>query len=1295
MWTRILGQLRAAIGHEYRIEGELGRGGMAVVYLATELALRRRVAIKVLSPALVAGEALAERFRHEALTVAQLDHPNIVRIYRVGHADEIQFFVMSFVSGTSLERLIETGGPLPLPSARSILAQVASALAFAHRRGIIHRDVKPGNILVDQDGNAVVTDFGIAKAAASSNLSQVGTTLGTPRYMSPEQCFAGQLTGASDQYSLGIVAYEMLTGRPPFAGNEFALMQAHTTQPPPPLHARRHDCPADMEQAVLRMLAKSPELRWPTLAAAMTAMQARPFDEEDPRRDELIALVTQAQAGAPAPGLPSPGPLPTTAPRTPTPPPSPPAQPSTEALDLEVGETYELTADAADDVPVTWRSSNPAVATVDPVAGIVTGAGPGTAVVVADVGGETADILVRVTPAVAASVSLEPGSATLEIGSSIQLQVTVLDRRGGILHPELRWTTTTPELISVSDRGRVTARAAGRGLVRVACDGAEAQVSIEVTPVAVVGIEVTPPPQTIHVGDCFRLAASALDRANRPLTDRSVTWKSSNSEVARIGADGTVTTLGAGSCTLQATCEGRVAEVSITVQRIGVARIVIEPLPGPLQVKQAIALRTQPTGPNGETLSTKVSWRSLDPAVAKVSNDGRLTGVRPGQTTLVATAEGVEASLTVDVVAAPEAPSKVRSGAMGRRSALIGGGALALLGVMYLLLRTPDRAAPTTTIDSGPVTTAPAITVVATPPTPVAPAAHEPGRAPVARLKVAGGMTILNKGDTSALVATPVDAKGSPVPDAPVRWRSDRPRILSVDSLTGRAVARDTGSARVTAMSAERTASIAVTVTSTRERGARLVVTSPRDSLRMRETMTLTAELLSATGTSLAGRKVRWTSSSPGVGRVSQEGLLTGVSPGIVTITASAEGVQSTQRVVVTAAVALPDEKVAVVDAGNTQPTAATGGGAPTPASTQGPRPGDSTKAAVPSPVPMEAPSAEFLMSRRVFAGRDYSCAGQEGALLCWGRGRTRPAAVGGYSRAAIGSAHACGLAGSQVSCWGSNKDGQLGTADGTPGKVVAPKSFQQVVAGSDHTCGLATDGSTWCWGKNDLGQLGDGSTSSRKEPVEVKGGHAFRSLAAGHSHTCGLGEDGVAYCWGDNFSGAVGTNLTQAEPEPVAVAKGLTFRAVYASGQQTCGLAADGQAYCWGDNAYGQLGQGNRSERNKPGKPVQRGIKFSELSMGERHTCGLSGQQLYCWGNNEHGQLGIDASGEKFRQVPTESAVGHEIAMMAAGATHTCAVAVGGETLCWGDNRRGQLGDGGTETRPSAAGVRAPDNRK
>ncbi|HKT08722.1 MAG TPA: serine/threonine-protein kinase, partial [Gemmatimonadaceae bacterium] len=268
-------RVTTAVGDAYQVNAEVGRGGMAVVYRAMDVRLKRLVAIKVLPPELAFREDVRRRFLREAQTAAQLSHPNIVPIYSVDERDGIVFFVMGLVDGESLAARLSRG-PLSIADARRIVADVAGALAYAHAHGVVHRDVKPDNILLEREGDRpMVTDFGIARAVeADSRLTVTGIAVGTPAYMSPEQALGERdVDGRADIYSLGVVAYQALSGVLPFqAANTPAMMMKHISETPRPLRSLRPDVPPPLEGAIARALVKRPEDRWPTATAFRDAV---------------------------------------------------------------------------------------------------------------------------------------------------------------------------------------------------------------------------------------------------------------------------------------------------------------------------------------------------------------------------------------------------------------------------------------------------------------------------------------------------------------------------------------------------------------------------------------------------------------------------------------------------------------------------------------------------------------------------------------------------------------------------------------------------------------------------------------------------------------------------------------------------------------------------------------------------------------------------------------------------------------------------------------------------------------
>jgi serine/threonine-protein kinase len=248
----------------YQIVGELGRGGMAVVYRAFQPSLNRYVAIKVLPPHLGFDQEFVKRFQREALASAKLRHPNIVVIHDVGHQQGIYFIVMELLEGHTLKQIVEEEGALPVDRADRIAEQVAAALDYAHQQGFVHRDVKPANIFVGKDDHTTLTDFGIAKAASEAQqLTRTGMLMGTPEYMSPEQAEGGEVDYRTDLYALGVVLYQMLVGQVPFQGTTpHAILHAVIYEPPPPLRQTRPNLSPAIESVVLKAIDKRPERRY-------------------------------------------------------------------------------------------------------------------------------------------------------------------------------------------------------------------------------------------------------------------------------------------------------------------------------------------------------------------------------------------------------------------------------------------------------------------------------------------------------------------------------------------------------------------------------------------------------------------------------------------------------------------------------------------------------------------------------------------------------------------------------------------------------------------------------------------------------------------------------------------------------------------------------------------------------------------------------------------------------------------------------------------------------------------------
>jgi serine/threonine-protein kinase len=310
--------LTSLIGQQlgrYEIQEEIGRGGMARVYRAHDTLLHRTVALKVLAPQLALDTEYIRRFKREAIIAASLRHPNIVTIFDVSENEGLHYIAMEYIRGRTLHAIINERGALGLSYAVAIIAQVAAALDYAHSRDAVHRDIKPHNIMIDADGGVLLTDFGIAQAPETrgegERLTRTGIFMGTPEYISPEQASAQRVDGRSDLYSLGITAYEVITGTVPFSGATPQLMIAHLQTPPPSLATFDPSQPPELDIVLARALAKNPERRFATGAAFVAALRivAQKYDMLPVTPEQLSELAlprepqvaSAATAGAPDP----------------------------------------------------------------------------------------------------------------------------------------------------------------------------------------------------------------------------------------------------------------------------------------------------------------------------------------------------------------------------------------------------------------------------------------------------------------------------------------------------------------------------------------------------------------------------------------------------------------------------------------------------------------------------------------------------------------------------------------------------------------------------------------------------------------------------------------------------------------------------------------------------------------------------------------------------------------------------------------------------------------------------------
>jgi alpha-tubulin suppressor-like RCC1 family protein/predicted Ser/Thr protein kinase len=410
----------------------------------------------------------------------------------------------------------------------------------------------------------------------------------------------------------------------------------------------------------------------------------------------------------------------------------------------------------------------------------------------------------------------------------------------------------------------------------------------------------------------------------------------------------------------------------------------------------------------------------------------------------------------------------------------------------------------------------------------------------------------------------------------------------------------------------------------------------------------------------------------------SSSGVMQGVSQGVVL------GAGMADRAGI--AGSFPSESPALASvlpdtngSGTDVPLAVVVGGAPA----VGGSPTTGTRRLVPEPTPpaLARTPSNGSAAERVIEAPPVAAAAPTAAAA------SVPAPPVARSRARIvtGGRHTCLLASDgRGYCWGSNDRGQLGTGStgraSTPVLVASARRFASVAPGLSHSCALDTGGAAWCWGENSHGQLGDRTTTSRDTPTRVSGDRELAFIAAGASHSCGLDANGAAWCWGANGAGQLGDGETQDRSAPVAVKASRRFVSLHAGWNFTCALDADRRATCWGEDGSGQLGDGGSAIRRTP-VSVQGRLSFASLGAGNAHVCGVTSDgEAYCWGGNASGQLGDGSTTN--RPAPVRVSSASAFAMVTTGAVHSCALTVDGEAFCWGRNTYGQLGDGGTQDR-------------
>ncbi len=879
---------------------------MAVVYKGVDRKLERRVAIKVMDPRLSLTPGMAQRFLQEARIAARLQHPNIIVVHDVRQNDEIIYFVMSLIDGIGVDELCEQ--PIPVEQARWILLQASRALAYAHSEDIVHRDIKPANILLNGKGDVVLTDFGIAKALGETGLTQSGTQVGTPLYMSPEQ-FSGVAVGpAADQYALGVTAYQMIAGRPPFSGDLYQLIAAHGNKAPEPLLKLRPECPAFLANAVMRMLEKNPADRWPSLDELVEVLGTNVAMDGGTDRRRLAETVRARRSEAVRPGDMTPvTPIARTERMVVTILPPGATIFVSGTLDFRANVSLD-TGQSLPGANVMWSSSDESVLRVQPN-GTVVGYSPGTAVIRASVNGGFSDAVVRVEAAPIARLSLSAPQLTMRIGDLVQPSVVALDVNGVERSDvALAWISRSPGIADIVAPGVVRAITAGTAVIDVSYGNIRRSIDIAVARRQVTSIQVTGTTPSLQMGESVELRAESFDDLGARVDGVPVRWTSSAPAVVHVDSTGRALAISPGRARVTASVDDATTEFELVSLDLPIGSIQLTLAESIFELGDDVAYSVRAKDTNGAPRSAggvRV-WSTTESVVQLDTTAQRLLCVGVGAADICAAPDDIdEHDLPNDarVVRVPVVVSDVRVADASitpntvelEIGAVVAARAIALdrrgRQVSSVLPVWSSANPEIATVDAEGMVRAVApgsADITARFPdggssTVEARLTLRVRRAPVARLTLTADRPTIEVGDRLTVRAAVWDASGAEVTGVTPMWRSTNPAVAQVDA-DGQVVALSEGRVSITAEHGGQTGQLALLVVPAAI--VQLAIAPATDDVIVGRAVPLAVEAIDRNGTK-ATAAIEWRVEPADVASISSNGQLTVSRSGSVRVIAS------------------------------------------------------------------------------------------------------------------------------------------------------------------------------------------------------------------------------------------------------------------------------------------------------------------------------------------------------------------------------------------------------------------------